>query len=191
MRKLMFLALLPVALYSCSTNAVTGRSQLSLIPEAELQTMAAQEYRTFLTQNKVVTSTANKDAEMVRRVGQRITNAITQYYTSKGQANLLDGYQWEYNLVDSKDVNAWCMPGGKIVVYTGLLPITQNEAALAVVVGHEVTHALAKHGNERMSQGMIQQLGGVALGVALANKSQETHNLFMNAYGIGSNVLVP
>ena len=106
----------------------------------------------------------------------------------KGLEKQLEGYKWEYNLVDSKEVNAWCMPGGKIVVYSGLLPITQNEAALAVVMGHEVTHALAKHGNERMSQGMVQQLGGVALNVALANKSVETQNLFMNAYGIGSEV---
>lgn len=189
MKKIIIFAFISLSLYSCSKNAFTGRSQLSLIPESELQSMAATEYRQFLTQNKVVATTANKDAEMVRRVGQRITDAITQYFTAQGKANLLEGYQWEYNLVDSKDVNAWCMPGGKIVVYTGLLPITQNEAALAVVVGHEVTHALAKHGNERMSQGMVQQLGGVALSVAVASKSQETQNLFNQAYGIGSNVL--
>jgi len=188
MKKIIILAFISLSLYSCSKNAFTGRSQLSLIPESELQSMAATEYRQFLTQNKVVAGTANKDAEMVRRVGQRITDAITQYFTAQGKANLLEGYQWEYNLVDSKDVNAWCMPGGKIVVYTGLLPITQNEAALAVVVGHEVTHALAKHGNERMSQGMVQQLGGVALSVALSNKSQETQSLFNQAYGIGSAV---
>ncbi|MEJ7736592.1 MAG: M48 family metallopeptidase [Chitinophagaceae bacterium] len=188
MKKIFYLAFLSVSLYSCSTNAVTGRRQLSLIPESEIQTMAAQEYRTFLTQNKVVSTTANKDAEMVRRIGQRITAAVTQYYTGLGKADILKGYEWEYNLVDSKDVNAWCMPGGKIVVYTGLLSITQNEAALAVVMGHEVTHALASHGNERMSQGLLQQLGGVALSVALANKSQETQSLFMNAYGVGSNV---
>jgi predicted Zn-dependent protease len=100
----------------------------------------------------------------------------------------LEGYQWEYKLVDSKEANAWCMPGGKIVVYTGLLPITQNEAALAAVMGHEVTHAIFYHGNERMSQGLIQQLGGVALQVAVANKPAATQNLFMNAYGVGSQV---
>jgi predicted Zn-dependent protease len=100
----------------------------------------------------------------------------------------LEGYKWEYKLVDSKDVNAWCMPGGKIVVYTGLLPITQNEAALAAVMGHEVSHAIFYHGNERMSQGLIQQLGGTALSVALANKPAATQNLFMTAYGVGSQV---
>ena len=188
MKKFLLLACLSFSLYSCSKNAITGRNQLALYPESEMQSMGAQQYQQFLSENKVVSATASKDAEMVRRVGQRITSAITQYYTKQGRADILDGYQWEYNLVDSKEVNAWCMPGGKIVVYTGLLPITQNEAALAVVLGHEITHALAHHGNERMSQGMLQQLGGVALSVALANKTQETQNLFMNAYGIGSNL---
>lgn len=172
---------------ACSQNAITGRNQLKLIPDSEIQAMALTEYKTFLSENKVVTTT-NKDAQMVKRIGQRITSAITKYYTQQGKANVLDGYQWEYNLVDSKDVNAWCMPGGKIVVYTGLLPITQNEAALAVVMGHEITHALAQHGNERMSQGLVQQLGGAALSVALANKPAATQSLFMNAYGIGTNV---
>jgi predicted Zn-dependent protease len=125
---------------------------------------------------------------MVTRVGQRITKAVQSYYAQKGLSKELEGYQWEYKLVDSKEANAWCMPGGKIVVYTGLLPITQNEAALAAVMGHEVTHAIFYHGNERMSQGLIQQLGGVALQVAVANKPAATQNLFMNAYGVGSQV---
>ncbi len=190
MKKIVVLLSFCIALYSCSRNAVTGRNQLSLVSDAEVQSMALTEYKTFLTQNKVVNASVSKDAEMVRRVGQRITSAITEYYTSKGQQNILEGYQWEYNLVDSKEVNAWCMPGGKIVVYTGLLPITQNEAALAVVMGHEVTHALAKHGNERMSQGLVQQFGQVALSVALASKSQETQSIFNTAYGVGSNLAV-
>ena len=177
-----------IAMAGCSRNAVTGRNQLSLVSDNEVQTMAATEYKQFLTANKVVSASVSKDAEMVRRVGGRLTAAITSYYTSQGKASVLDGYQWEYNLVDSKEVNAWCMPGGKIVVYTGLLPITQNEAALAVVMGHEITHALAKHGKERMSMGLAQQLGNVALSVALANKPAETQNLFMNAYGVGTQV---
>ncbi|MEO6001305.1 MAG: M48 family metallopeptidase [Chitinophagaceae bacterium] len=190
MKKIFLVLSMGVTMYSCSRNAVTGRNQLTLYPESEIQSLAATEYKTFLTQNKVVSSSASKDAEMVRRVGQRITSAIKEYYTSKGQQNILEGYQWEYNLVDSKEVNAWCMPGGKIVVYTGLLPITQNEAALAVVMGHEVTHALARHGNERMSQGMLQQVGQVALSVALADKAQATQSIFMTAYGVGSNLAV-
>ena len=177
-----------LGLLGCHRNAITGRNQLSLISESEVQTMAKTEYKTFLTQNKVVGTSTSKDAAMVARVGKRIATAITKYYTEQGLANELVGYEWEYQLVDSKEVNAWCMPGGKIVVYTGLLPVTKNEDALAVVMGHEVAHALARHGSERMSEGLVQQLGGAALSVAIANKPQETQNLFLNAYGIGSNI---
>ena len=173
---------------ACSQNAITGRKQLTLYNEADIRSMATDQYRQFLSENKVVSANTNKDAEMVQRVGRRLTAAINQYYAKEGLSKELEGYKWEYNLVDSKDVNAWCMPGGKIVVYTGILPITQNEAALAAVMGHEIAHALAKHGNERMSQATAQQLGGVALSVAIANKSPEAQNLFMNAYGIGTTV---
>jgi predicted Zn-dependent protease len=172
----------------CSTNQITGRSQLKLLPESDLQAMATQQYQQFLSESKVVSASVNKDAEMVRRVGTRIAAAITTYLQQQGKSDILDGYKWEFNLIDNKEVNAWCMPGGKVVVYTGLLPVTQNEAALAVVVGHEIAHAIALHGNERMSQGLVQQLGGVALQVAVANKPAETQNLFMTAYGIGSTV---
>jgi predicted Zn-dependent protease len=172
----------------CSTNQITGRSQLKLLPESDLQAMATQQYQQFLAESKVVSVSVNKDAEMVRRVGTRIAAAITTYLQQQGKSDILDGYKWEFNLIDNKEVNAWCMPGGKVVVYTGLLPVTQNEAALAVVVGHEIAHAIALHGNERMSQGLVQQLGGVALQVAVANKPAETQNLFMTAYGIGSTV---
>ena len=173
---------------ACSKNAVTGRSQFKLVPEQEIQAMAAQEYRSFLSQSRVVSSSNNRDAAMVRRVGQRVTQAVQRYYAERGLSEELQGFNWEYNLVDDRAVNAWCMPGGKIVVYSGLLPVTQNEAALAVVMGHEVSHAIFQHGNERMSQGLAQQLGGVALQVALSNKPAETQNLFYTAYGIGSTV---
>jgi predicted Zn-dependent protease len=173
---------------ACSKNPITGRSQAKLLPESELQAMATSQYQQFLATNKVVSSTNNRDAEMVKRVGQRITTAVNQFFASKGRSEDLKGYNWEYNLVQDNAANAWCMPGGKIVVYTGLLPITQNEAALAAVVGHEVIHAVFYHGNERMSQGLLQQLGGVALSVAIADKPQATQNLFLTAYGLGSQV---
>lgn len=188
MKKILIGALFVMGIAACSRNAITGRKQLELYKESDIQAMAAKEYRTFLTQNKVVSTTASKDAEMVRRVGERISSAVTKFYTAKGLAKELEGYKWEYNLVDSKDVNAWCMPGGKIVVYTGLLPISLNEAALAVVMGHEIAHALAKHGNERMSQATAQQIGGVAVSVAVANQTPEAQNAVMSAYGIGSTV---
>lgn len=188
MHKAIIAAVLATGIASCSQNAITGRNQLSLYNEADIQSMAAQQYTQFLSENKVVAHTGSKDAEMVRRVGTRLVSAINQYYVAKGLTKELEGYKWEYNLVDSKEVNAWCMPGGKIVVYTGLLPISQNEAALAVVLGHEIAHALAHHGNERMSQAAVQQLGGQALSVAVANKSAAAQNILLGAYGIGSNV---
>jgi predicted Zn-dependent protease len=188
-----FLFIVLAIISGCTRNPVSNRSQIKLLPESELQTMATGEYKQFLLQNKIVTGQTSRDAEMVQRVGMRITKAVTDYYTSKGLASKLSGYNWEITLVDNKEANAWCMPGGKIVVYTGLLPITQNEAALAVVLGHEVTHAVFGHGNERMTQGLLQQAGGVALSVAVANKPQETRNIFLGAYGAGTGlgVLLP
>jgi len=173
---------------ACSTNPLTKKSQLTLLPESELQAMGTQQYQQFLSTNRVISASNNRDAEMVRRVGQRITKAVEEYYAQNGITDKLNGVNWEYNLVDDKAINAWCMPGGKIVVYTGLLPISQNEAALAVVIGHEVSHALLQHGNQRMSQGLLQQLGGVALSVAVANKPAETQNMFLAAYGAGTTV---
>jgi predicted Zn-dependent protease len=187
-RKLLSVFTIATFALACSKNPLTKKNQLTLLPESEIQSMATQEYQQFLSTNKVIAASGNRDAEMVKRVGQRITGAVEKYYAANGISDKLAGYKWEYNLVDSKDVNAWCMPGGKIVVYTGLLPITQNEAALAAVMGHEVSHALLQHGNQRMSQGLLQQLGGVALSVAVANKPAETQNLFMGAYGVGSQV---
>src|SRR6185295_12048295 len=187
-KKIIFSFLIGATVAGCTKNAVTGRSQFKLLPESQLQSMATSQYKEFLSTNKVVSANGNRDAEMVTRVGERIKHAVESYYASKGLSKELEGYNWEYNLVDSKEANAWCMPGGKIVVYTGLLPITQNEAALAVVMGHEVSHAIFQHGNERMSQGLLASVGDVALSVALANKPQETQNLFRSAYGVGAQV---
>ena len=188
MKKILSFLLLASLFVACSQNLVTGRKQLSLVSETELQSMAKQEYQTFLTANKVVNVNSNKDAEMVRRVGNRIAAAIKTFYDGNGQPSVLEGYQWEFNLIDNKEVNAWCMPGGKVVVYTGLLPVTQNEAALAIVLGHEIAHAVAQHGSERMSHGLLQQMGGLALQVAIAQKPTETQNLFLTAYGMGSTI---
>jgi len=187
-RNILLLCCTTLFLNACQKNSITGRKQLLLVPESELQQMSTQQYQQFLSENKVVPSSASRDAEMVKRVGNRIANAITAFYTKQGKAELLNGYKWEFNLVDSKEVNAWCMPGGKVVVYSGLLPVTQTEGSLAVVMGHEITHALAQHGNERMSEGLIQQLGGVALSVAVSSQPAQTQQLFMEAYGIGSTV---
>lgn len=193
LKKITSFLLISTVVIACSQNSVTGRSQFKLLPESQLQAMAVEQYQQFLSTNKVVSSSSNRDAEMVTRVGQRITRAVEQFYASKGLSSELEGYRWEYKLVDSKEVNAWCMPGGKIVVYTGLLPITQNEAALAAVMGHEVSHAIFNHGNERMSQGLGAEAVGAGLQIALANKPATTQNLFMTAFGIGAQagVLLP
>jgi len=175
-------------LTGCILNKVTGRKQLSLVQESELQSMAVSQYSTFLSEHKVLNPGSSKEAAMVDRVGARISNAITKYYKNQGKESVTQGYQWEFNTVESNEINAWCMPGGKVMVYSGLLPVTQNETALAIVVGHEIAHAIAKHGSERMSQAMMQQLGGVALQVALSQKPQETQDLFLQSYSIGSTV---
>jgi len=188
MKNIFSLLLIACLLAGCVFNLATGRNQLSLVKESELQLMATSQYNTFLTENKVLSPGKSKDAAMVDHVGTRISNAITKYYDSQGKESVLEGYKWEFNTVDSKEVNAWCMPGGKVVVYTGLLPVTQNETALAIVMGHEIAHSVSRHGNERMSEAMVQQMGGMALEVALAQKPKETQDLFMLAFGIGSEV---
>jgi predicted Zn-dependent protease len=177
---------LTLFLIACSKNPVTHREELSLVPNSEVMSLATSSYRDFLSQHKLSTD-AEKTA-LVKRVGEKIQVAVTDYFNKNNLSKELEGYAWEFNLVEDPQVNAWCMPGGKVVVYTGLLPVAQDESGLATVLGHEISHAVAKHGNERMSQGLIQQLGGVALQVALSNKPTATQNLFYAAYGAGSQV---
>ncbi len=171
-------------IFGCSTVPLTGRSQLSLVSSAEMQSMSYQQYGEFLKANKE--STDKKAAEMVLRVGTRIQKAVETYFAQNNLSSRLEGYKWEYHLIESKDVNAWCMPGGKVVVYTGILPVTQDENGLAVVLGHEISHAVAEHGSERMSQQLVVQLGGVALSTALQNKSAETQTIWSSVFGLGA-----
>lgn len=170
----------------CATVPLTGRRQLSLVSSSDMLAMSAQQYGEFLKENPP--SKDAKATEQVQRVGHRIQTAVETYMRDNGQANRLGGYQWQFNLVENKQVNAWCMPGGRVVVYSGLLPVTQDDTGLAVVMGHEIAHAIAEHGNERMSQQMLAEMGGVALDVAMANKPGETRNLWMAAYGAGAQV---
>jgi predicted Zn-dependent protease len=174
-------------LFSCATAPVTERWGLHLVPDSELATMSYQEYSQVLKKSKLSTDMAK--VSMVRRVGQRIATASEQLLNEKGQGADIRNYKWEFNLIeDDKTVNAWCMPGGKVAVYTGLLPISQDENGLAVVMGHEVAHAIAKHGNERMSQGLLAQFGAIGLSVALAGNPGVTSDIFMQAYGVGTQV---
>jgi predicted Zn-dependent protease len=171
---------------ACQTVPVTERRQLNLIPSSQIEAMSLNAYRDFLSEHKVVTGTP--EARMVKTVGERISKAVEAYMAEHGLSERIEGYQWEFNLIEEDTINAWAMPGGKVVIYTGLLPIAQNDTGLAVVMGHEIAHAVAGHGNERMSQGLITQLGGMALSVALAQEPQQTQQLFMAAYGVGAQV---
>ncbi|MBY0485824.1 MAG: M48 family metallopeptidase, partial [Flavobacteriaceae bacterium] len=166
---------------SCAQNPFTGKSTLALVPNSEILPSAFQQYGQFLSENKVITGTA--EAKKVETVGTKIKVAAEKWLNANGYTGYLNDYQWEYKLVDSKEVNAWCMPGGKIVVYSGILPITKDDAGLATVLGHEVSHALANHGQQRMSAGMLQQLGAAGTAVALGGKSEQTQQIAMTAYG--------
>ena len=170
--------------FSCAVNPLTGKKALNLVSNEELFPTSFQQYGTFLQENKVISGTA--DAKRVESVGIKIKAAAERYLASIGQTEYLKGYQWEYKLVQSPDVNAWCMPGGKIVVYLGILPITKDDAGLATVMGHEVSHALANHGAQRMSYAQLQEYIGLGVSVATSGKSESTRQAFSTAYGLTS-----
>jgi predicted Zn-dependent protease len=171
---------------ACATVPLTGRSQLNLVPADEMLATSFQQYDQFLAENKL--SGDAQDAALVKKAGNNIKGAVERYFRQEGLSDRLAGYVWEFNLVKSDDVNAWCMPGGKVVFYEGILPVCQDEKGIAVVMGHEVAHAVAEHGNERLSQGLLTQMGGMALQAALARKPEQTQSLFMTAFGIGAEV---
>lgn len=180
------LALFGIALIviACATNPFTGKKTMALVPNSQLFPTAFAQYDQFLNENKVLTGT--KDADMIKRVGQRIAVAAERWLNANGHQGYLKDYKWEYNLVDDKTVNAWCMPGGKIVFYTGILPIAKSETGVAAIMGHEVAHALANHGQQRMSAAYLQ--AGVAIAGNIAIKDEKDRNAFNQYYGIGSQV---
>jgi len=185
------LAMLLIGLgVGCQRVPLSGRNQLLLIPSSQLLPLSFTNYRQVLDTSRVVRS--GDQAEMSKRVGARIQRGVEQYLRANNQSQRLNGFQWEFNLIQSPQVNAWCMPGGKVAFYTGILPICRDEAGVATVMGHEISHAIAEHGNERMSRGLLAQLGltagQVALGAYLNDRPRETQALFMNAYGIGAPV---
>jgi predicted Zn-dependent protease len=172
--------------FSCATNPFTGKKSLNFVSNDDLFPSSFQQYGTFLKENKLITGTL--DARRVETVGIKIKSAAERWLKANGQAAYLKDYQWEYKLIESKDVNAWCMPGGKIVVYTGILPITHDDAGLATVMGHEVSHALANHGAQRMSSAQLQQIGAVGVAVATGSQSAENQQMWQQYYGLGSQV---
>ncbi len=186
MKKIILTAVIVGSLFSaCQKNAITGRRSLILVPESEMMTMSFSQYDQFLAENKPLPDNDTR-VVTVRKIGARIQGAVEKYYADKGLSTQLDGFAWAFNVVDENTVNAWCMPGGKVVVYTGLLPVTIDDASLAVVMGHEIAHAIARHGSERMSDGMILQFGGQALGAVMSTKPAAAQALFQQSFGMGS-----
>ncbi|RCH56495.1 M48 family peptidase [Mucilaginibacter hurinus] len=168
-----------IVIYSCATVPLTGRRQLNLVSDDQLNAAAAQSYAQLLSspQTKVVTGTT--DAQRVKNIGAKLAVAIEKYLQANGYAGQYN-FKWEFNLIQSKEINAWCMPGGKVAVYSGILPVTKTDAGLATVMGHEIAHAIARHSAEAMSQQMLAETGGAAVGATIGKNSQ----IINQAYGV-------
>ena len=183
-RKIFIVWLAGLVLYSCATVPVTGRRQLSLVPNSEILPLSYDQYTQVLKENKL--SNNQQWTTMVKNVGSRIKDAVELYMKQKGLSDQLNGYSWEFNLIESETINAWCMPGGKVAFYTGIMPICQDEKGVAVVMGHEVAHAIANHGRERMSEGLVANLGLSSLSAAMGQNPTMTQQLLLQSVGIGT-----
>lgn len=172
-------------LSACATVPITGRKQVNLLPESTLLGMSLDSYGQFLSSHPVLPK-SDPRSQQVNRVGDKIGGAVESFLKNNGQSSRVKDFAWEFNVVKDDAINAWCMPGGKIVFYTGILPVTKNDAGIATVMGHEIAHAVARHGNERMSQQLAITFGAMGLSVALKEKPQQTQDIFMMAYGVGS-----
>src|SRR5690554_630348 len=172
---------------ACSKVPITGRKQLNLLPESQMIAMSATAYDDFLSENPALPA-SNPQAQLVERVGVKVSKAVETYLNDNGYSDLAKEFVWEFHTVQNETVNAWCMPGGRVVFYTGILPICQDETGIAVVMGHEVAHAVAHHGNERMSQQVGIQAAGMTLDVLTQEKPELTRQLLLQAYGIGTSL---
>lgn len=171
---------------SCKTNPFTGERNLNFVSNSQIFPASFQQYNEVLAESDVVRNTA--ESRMIENIGDRIATAAKRYLDANGYQGYLEEYEWEFALIDEETVNAWAMPGGKIAFYTGILPIAQDETGIATIMAHEVAHALADHGAQRMSAAQLQQLGAVAGSVALSGKSEQTQQIFAQAYGLGSQI---
>jgi predicted Zn-dependent protease len=183
-QRLLVAVITALVIQACATVPLTGRRQLSLVDESALQQEAVLAYQQFLGDPSTKVVKNSSQAQLVQRVGGRIAQAVTTFLNENGYADQYN-FDWEFNLIQDDQINAWCMPGGKVAVYSGILPVTKTEAGLATVMGHEIAHAIAKHSSERMSQSIAAQLGGVAVDVATAERSQTTRAVLNTAYGLG------
>jgi len=174
-----------VLIAACATVPITQRNQLQLIPDSQLIQLSLNSYQEVLNQSEVVQN--SQELDQIKKVGNRLAVATENYLRNLGKP--VDQYEWEFSLIKDDDtINAWAMPGGKIAFYTGIMPITQDENGIAVIMGHEVAHVVANHGNERMSQAMLVEMGGTALSYALQEQPEQTKNMYYQIYGIGSQV---
>jgi predicted Zn-dependent protease len=178
-----------IALYSCSTVPLTGRRQLSLVGDAEVNQSAAASYKQLLSDPKTKVVSSGTDAQRIKKIGGNLSVAIERYLKDNGYGDQYN-FQWEFNLIQSSEVNAWCMPGGKVAVYSGLLPVANTDAYLAVVMGHEIGHAIARHSAERISQQMAVQGVGGAVGAASGGQSAATQGIINQLYGVGGNLVL-
>ncbi len=179
-----FIAALLLA--GCSTVPLTNRTQITAIPTSEMLSLSNESYNQVVSESKLSSNTSYRQS--VNRVGQRITKAVEDYLTQIGRKELLNGYKWEFNVIESEEMNAWCMPGGKIAFYEGIMPVCEDDNGIAVVMAHEIAHAVAKHSNERMTHQLGLQMGGMALSQALSEKKESTQQIAMAVFGIGSQV---
>lgn len=191
--KAIFSTLLVVLLvFSCQRVPLTGRSQFTPLPESQILSLSFQNYNEVLKSSQL--SDNQEDVQMIRTVGRKISKSVENYFREQNLSDRIDGFSWEFNLIKDDDmINAWCMPGGKVAFYTGILPVCQGENGVATVMSHEIAHAIAKHGNERMAQQLAVQLGGTALSVALSEQPETTQRLALAAFGLGAQfgVLLP
>ena len=184
MKKLIVLSFL--FLLSCATVPMTGRKQFAVIPSSQMISLSAESYAEVLSESQLSKNTDYVNS--VRKVGEKLTAAVEAYLKQNNMQSDTEGYVWQYNVLESEEINAWCMPGGQIAFYEGILPVCQDENGIAVVMGHEIAHAVAQHGNERMSQQLALQMGGMALSEALSTQKEETMGLAMLAFGVGAQV---
>ncbi|MDB5024680.1 MAG: family metallopeptidase [Mucilaginibacter sp.] len=188
-KKWVFSIAFPAILISCATVPLTGRKQINLVGDSQINTSAAQSYRQLLSDPSTKVITGTSDARSVQRVGDKLAVSIENFLKANGYGNQYH-FQWEFNLIQSKEINAWCMPGGKVAVYSGILPITRDDAGLATVMGHEIGHAIARHSAERISQQMAAQAGGAVVGAAASDKSQTTQAIVNQLYGVGGQLVL-
>ena len=184
MKKITTLLLVVFLFAECSTVPITGRKRVNFVSDSQVLPASFAQYKGFLEENKL--STNREMTNQVKSVGQNISAAVDRFMRANGMAEDANQYKWEFNLIQDETVNAWCMPGGKVVFYTGIMPICDNENGVAAVMGHEVAHAFAKHGQERMSQGQLQQIGGLAVALGTSGESSQTQQIWNTAFGVGS-----